>query len=626
MQSKPTQADTIYIHGNIYTGISGASSFHELRRVEAIAVKGDRILGIGSEGDIRKSKVPETVVVDLAGRFVMPGFNDAHLHLTDAGLRKLTVDLTGVRSVEEFRERIRKRAESLGRGEWITGSGWDETLWRGKELPTRWDVDQATTDHPVYVERIDGHVAVANTLALKMARVTLATKDLAGGEIGRDAGGQPNGILRETARSLVTNIIPAPTADKRRRAIEAAFAEFARAGVTSVQDYSDPGSMEANWADFQLFEQLEKEGKLTVRICEWMPFDAPPEVLKQHRAAHPQSDLWLHTGMLKAFMDGSLGSHTASLLEPYADEPQNSGIPRYEPAKLNDMAAARLAAGFQLGFHAIGDKAVQMALDAFEAAEKIAGESDIRAADGSMNFRLRIEHAQVTNSTEVARFRELKVIASMQPNHLLTDMRWAKSRLGRSRAAHSYAWAEFLNHGVILAFGTDYPVEPVDPWRGLYAAVTRKSEDGKQEYVPEQKLTIEQAIAAYTTGSAYAEFADKDKGTLAPGMLADFVVLDRDLTAIAPEKILGTQVLRTVVGGKTVYEAKEKPQPFPPPAGREQSPRHNPRGSSSHCDGLASPPAPHRLGDSCGRKVRKSFLRKAEKTAGPAFGGRITRS
>lgn len=264
----------------------------------------------------------------------------------------------------------------------------------------------------------------------------------------------------------------------------------------------------------------------------------------------------LHTGMLKAYMDGSLGSHSAAMLQPYSDDPKNSGLPRYEQPKLNQMATERLESGFQLGFHAIGDKATEMALDAFEQAEAGAKAKGARAPDGTQNYRLRIEHAQVTNPLQVARFRELHVIASMQPCHLLTDMHWALARLGPVRASHSYAWAEFLNHGVTLAFGTDYPVEPVNPFRGLYAAVTRKSEDGKQEYYPRQKLTIEQAIAAYTTGSAYAEFAEKEKGTLAPGKLADFIVLDRDITAVAAEKILGTRVLQTVVGGKTVYEVK----------------------------------------------------------------------
>lgn len=552
----PPQADAIYVNADIYTGVVGTSSFHVVTRAKALAVKGDRVLAVGERADVLKHKGPQTNLVDLHGQFVMPGFNDAHMHLADAGFTKLTVDLTGVRTVEEFRERIRRRVETAAPAEWITGSGWDETLWPGKELPTRWDIDEVTTDHPVFLARIDGHVAVANTLALKLAHVTIASKPPEGGDIARDATEEPNGILRESAQSLVTSVIPPPTEDKRRQAIEAALQEIASWGVTSVQDFSSDSSSEGQWRNFAVFEQLEREGKLTARISEWLPFDDPLDLLKQHRAAHPQSDPMLHTGMLKAFMDGSLGSHTAALLQPYSDQPENSGLPQYEQAKLNRMANERAAAGFQLGFHAIGDKGVQMALDTFAEAEKAARAAGVKAPDGTENYRFRVEHAQVTNPAQVARFHELKVIASMQPSHLLTDMRWAEARLGPQRAAHSYAWAEFLNHNVALAFGTDYPVESVNPFRGIYEAVTRKSEDGKQEYYPSQKLTIEQAIAAYTTGSAYAEFAEKDKGMLAPGMLADFIVLDRDISAVAPEKILGTRVLRTVVGGKTVYEAK----------------------------------------------------------------------
>ena len=549
------KADAIYVHANIYTGVAGASSFHEIQRAQALALRGDRILAVGSEADILKLKGTATTVVDLKGHFLMPGFNDAHMHLTNAGFKRLTVDLTGTRSLEEFRERIRKRVETAEPTEWITGSGWDETLWPVKEIPSRWDIDEVTLDHPVYMERIDGHVAAANTLALKLSRVTLASKDPEGGEIGRDSTGQPNGILRETAKEMVKSVIPAPTPAKRRQAIEAALLDIARSGVTSVQDNSDSENGEAYWDDFRIFEQLEHEGKLTVRISEWIPFAAPLETLKQRRDAHPQGDSMLHTGMLKAYLDGSLGSHTAALLLPYSDDASNSGLPRSDQATLNQMTQDRLAAGFQIGFHAIGDKAVQMGLEAFAEAEKAARTKGTKAYDGTENYRLRIEHAQVTNPAQVARFRELRVIASMQPSHLLTDMHWAPARLGPARAAHSYAWAEFLNHGVTLAFGTDSPVEPVAPFRGLYAAVTRKSEDGKLEYFPEQRLTIDQAIAAYTTGSAYAEFTEKDKGILAPGKLADFVVLDRDLTAIPAEQILGTRVLRTVVGGKTVYES-----------------------------------------------------------------------
>jgi predicted amidohydrolase YtcJ len=553
------KADIILVHGNIYTGVEAPSSFHAMQRVEALAIRADRIQAAGTENEILKLKGPQTQVINLGGHFVMPGFNDAHLHLASAGFRRLTVDLTGVKSLNEFRDRIRVRVQTAEPGEWITGGGWDHTLWPVKELPSRWDIDEVTTDHPVFLQRVDGHIAVANTRALQLASISLASKDPEGGKIDRDLSGSPTGILRETARDAVSAVIPKPTREKRRQAIAAALQDLAQWGITSAQDNS-------SWEDFQIYEQLEREGKLTARISEWLAFDDSLETLKAHRAQHPGSDNMLHTGMLKGFMDGSLGSRTAALLEPYADDPKNSGLPQYDQAKLTAMTKERAGAGFQIGFHAIGDRGVQMALDAFASTGRVGtgrvetGVSPVQAerssADLSTDHRFRIEHAQVTTLAQIARFKQLKVIASMQPNHLLTDMNWAMDRLGPKRAATSYAWAEFLKKGVTLAFGTDYPVEPVTPFRGLYAAVTRKSEDGKKEYFPEEKLTMEQAIAAYTTGSAFAEFAEKEKGTLAPGMLADFVVLDRDVTAVAPEKVLGTKVLRTVVGGETVHEVK----------------------------------------------------------------------
>jgi len=543
------KADVIFVHANVYTGVPANTAFNSILREEAIAVRGDRILATGKTFDLEKYKGPQTQVVDLGGHFVMPGFNDAHLHLADGGAQRLGVDLKGVKSLDELRQRLAEKVAAAKAGEWILGGGWDETLWPVNVLPNRWDLDEVSMGRPVLLDRVDGHLAVANTRALQLASITLASRDPQGGKIDRNENGEPTGILRDTAERAVYAAIPPPTHDQLRRGIEVALADLAEHGITSAQDYSPA------WENFQIYEELEKEGKLTARISAWLRFDESVEELAKKRDSHPQSDLMLHTGMLKGFMDGSLGGHTAALLQPYADDAQNSGLPRYDPAKLNDMTKERVLAGFQIGFHAIGDRGVQMALDAFAEAEKAAREAHAKGPSGD-EFRLRIEHAQVTTPQEIARFKELNVIASMQPSHVLTDMRWAQDRLGPQRAATSYAWLAMLNKGVTLAFGTDYPVEPVAPFRGLYAAITRKSENGKQEYFPEQRLTIDQAIAAYTTGSAFAEFEEKEKGKLVPGMLADFVVLDRDVTASSPEKILATKVLRTVVAGKTVYEAK----------------------------------------------------------------------
>ena len=545
------KADVIFTHANIYTGVVDTSSMVAGTRAEAIAIRGDRILAVGTRDEVLKTKGPDTKIVDLGGRFLMPGFNDAHVHLAHAGQEKLSVNLVGTKTLDEFRDRVLAAVQKAAPGEWILGAGWDETLWPVKVPPTRWDLDEVSSGHPIYLDRVDGHVGVANTRALQLASITVASREPEGGKIDRDESGTPNGILRETAREAIRAVIPKPTHEQQQQAIELALADLASHGITSAQDNS-------SWEDFQIYEELEKEGKLTARISEWLPFDDSVESLNRKRNSHPATDNLLHTGMLKGFMDGSLGSKTAALIEPYSDDPKNSGLPQYEPDKLNAMTKERVLAGYQIGFHAIGDKGGQMALDAFEQAEKAARENKVKGFDGGTDYRLRIEHAQVTTPAQILKFKELKVIASMQPSHLLTDMNWAESRLGPKRAPHSYAWAEFLKHGVVLAFGTDYPVEPVTPFRGLYAAVTRQNEKGKKTYYPEQKISIEQAITAYTAGSAFAEFGEKQKGKLEPGMLADLIVLDRDITSVPPAKLLEAQVLRTVVGGKTVFEASQK--------------------------------------------------------------------
>jgi hypothetical protein len=466
--------------------------------------------------------------------FVFSGFNDAHTHLGEAGQLKLNLDLAGVESLAAMLAKIADYAKAEPAGHWLVGGRWDHTLWPDKTLPTRQELDRVTGDHPTFLQRIDGHIAIANTAALKAAGITGESTPPQGGAIDKDSTGAPTGILRESAQDLVSKVIPTPSHDERMRADELAIADALMRGVTSVQDFSD-------WNDFLIFEELEKSGRLTLRISEWLPFAASLDELKKMRAHHDANDPLLHTGMLKGFMDGSLGSRTAALKAPYADDPHNTGLPQYTQEQLNKMAVERAQAGFQMGFHAIGDKATSMALDAFAQPAV------------SRTARNRIEHAQVVEPSDILRFKQLGVIASMQPSHLLTDMNWAEARLGPQRAAYSYAWKAFLDAGVHLAFGTDYPVEPITPFRGLYAAVTRMNEAGTKTYFPENKITRGQALFAYTQGSAYAEFAEKHKGKLIPGYDADFVLLDRDLFAVSPQELLKTRVLETYVAGQQVY-------------------------------------------------------------------------
>jgi predicted amidohydrolase YtcJ len=544
----PPDVEIFFVNGRIYQpdpSCGKLATCHSHSYAEAIAVKDGKVVAVGDTEAILKGKRKATTVVDLQGRFVLPGFNDAHIHLASGGFEKLNVDLVGSQSLEEMQRRIAARVETAGAAEWIRGRGWDHMKWKSQTLPTRQDLDRVTKGHPAIFARVDGHISVANSVALRAAGIIKDTPDPEGGKIDRDASGEPTGILREGARDAVDRVIPKVTLAERRRALELALTEAAEWGLTSVQDNS-------SWQDFLVYEQLEQQGKLTLRIDEWLNFDDSLETLESERKHHLASDPLLHTGMLKGFMDGSLGSRTAALLRPYADDPSNSGLPQYDQMRLNEMTQERFRDGFQIGFHAIGDRGVEMALVAFENAMANATRFGVAGTQGE--WRLRIEHAQITTPEQIRRFASLGIVSSMQPNHLLTDMAWAVDRVGPERAASSYAWRSFLRAGVPLAFGTDYPVEPLTPFRGLYAAVTRKNEAGTKEYFPEETLTIDEAIRAYTVGAAFAEFEEKTKGQLVPGQWADFVVLDRDITVIPQPQILETKVLRTVVGGKTVYE------------------------------------------------------------------------
>ena len=529
-------AEIIFFNGVIYTGVGMAEGKPET--VQAMAIGGGKVLAVGTTDEVTRLGNSKTKLRDLntAGTslYIFPGFNDAHLHLGEAGRIKINLDLTGAPSLAAMLAKVKLAAKSAPAGRWLTGGNWDHTLWARKVLPTKQELDKVTVGHPAFLIRIDGHIAIANSAALAAAGITGKTKAPQGGAIDLDAKGEPTGILRESAQGLVAKLIPPPSKDERRRGDELAIADALAHGVTSVQDNSD-------WKDFLVFEQMEKEGKLNLRITEWLPFAAPILDLVKMRERHELNDPLLHTGMLKGFMDGSLGSRTAAMKAAYADAPGNIGLPQYTQEQLDKMAVERAQLKFQMGFHAIGDRAAAMALDAY---------AQLPAANDARN---RIEHAQVVDPADIPRFAKLGVIASMQPNHLLTDMNWAEARLGPKRAAYSYAWKAFLDAGVPLAFGTDYPVEPVTPFRGLYAAVTRMNESGKKSYFPENKLTRGQALYAYTQGSAYAEFAEKHKGKLAPGFDADFIVVDRNLYTVAAADLLQTAVRETFVAGKQVY-------------------------------------------------------------------------
>ena len=535
----------VYLHGRIYTN-DPANPW-----AEAMAIRDGKIRCVGKIDYVLLEcggNDPSAETIHLHGKFVMPGFNDAHVHLGGAGADMLSVRLNGVTSIEEVQKRVADAVAHHKEGDWITGSGWDHTLWPDKKFPNKQQLDAVAPKNPVFLTHVSGHVAVANSLALQHGEIKKDSPNPPGGMIERDADGVATGMLEEdSAMKLVADRIPDLKADQRRRGILMVLADAAKNGVTSAQDFSD-------WADYLVYMQLKEEGKLTLRITEWLPFQLPTNELLNMRAQGGTTDPWLRTGALKAFTDGALGSRTAALLAPYSDDPSTSGILTNDPEKLRVMAIERDKAGFQLNFHAIGDRANRVALDVFEAVAK---------ANGPRDRRDRVEHAQVLAPEDVPRFARLHVIASMQPSHETSDMRWAGSRIGPDRAKGAYAWASLLKSGAHLAFGTDYDVEPLNPMRGLYACVTRELPEGGPTggWEPQEKISLADCIRAYTSGSAYAQFEEGKKGELKAGEYADFIILSADLTKIPPKDYTKTTVLLTVVDGRTVYSQDERSVP-----------------------------------------------------------------
>jgi len=534
-QPKPT-ATLIITNAAVYT----VDKQHPT--AEAVAIIGDRIVAVGSSAEIDMWHGPETKVIDARRKLVLPGFNDAHVHFIQGGAQLDQVQLTDAASPEEFAKRIATQAKKTAKGEWILGGRWDETKWPKQELPTKELVDGVTGSTPIFVERYDGHEALANSAAMKLAGVDAKTKDVPGGVIVRNASGNPTGIFKDAAQEPIYKAIPPMSHEQRVRAARRALEHAASLGVTSVQH------MNPEFADVAAYSELAEKGELTTRV-----YAAPMETDWRDQAKVGIRHAWgsssLRLGAVKGYADGSLGSRTAYMFEPFADDPGNRGLlsdEMHPPSAMRERLMGADAAGLQIRVHAIGDRAISMMLDIF---------GDIEKEHGYHDQRFAIEHAQHMAQKDFERFARLHVIASMQPYHAIDDGRWAEKRLGHDRARYSYAWRSFLDHGVTLAFGTDWPVAPLDPLQGLYAAVTRATLDGKNPggWIPEEKITLPEAIEAYTMGAAFAEFLEHDKGSITPGKLADMVILSDNIFDLKPEAIRSVKVRTTIVGGKVVY-------------------------------------------------------------------------
>jgi hypothetical protein len=551
----PHGADLILLHGKIWSGepvtTTGESSA-ATRIAEAVAIANGRILAVGRDEEIRAYKGPNTEVIDLRGRLVVPGLADSHVHFIQGGFQLLAVHLKDAPSEEEFVRRIAEKARTLPPGRWMQGGDWDEEAWPSRKLPNRWLIDPATPRTPVFISRYDGHTGLANSLALELAGVTKDTRDPVGGVIVRDPkSGEPTGILKDEAEELIAKVIPRPTESEMEEALRAALKEAARVGLTSVHDITvDTDSWNGSFTgEIRLLRRAEREGWLTCRIYAITPI-AQWKKLAETGISHDMGSDFLKLGAVKAYADGSLGSRTAWMFKPYDDDPGNSGLPMplmIPPSKMEALARQADEAGIQVCTHAIGDRAVSTILNVYE---RLGGEHPAA-------HRFRVEHAQHVQWEDFARFGKLGIIASMQPYHAIDDGRWAEKRIGHERARSSYAWKSMLDAGAVLAFGSDWPVAPLDPLSGIAAAVTRATLDGHNPggWFPEQRLSVEEALRAYTRGCAYAAFEEKDKGTISPGKLADLVVLSEDLLRIPPERIKDVRVEITIVAGRVVYKA-----------------------------------------------------------------------
>ena len=532
----PPPADLIVTNARVYT-VDDSHPF-----VSALAVRDGKIEFVGSEREAALLKGPSTRVVDAGGHTVVPGMVDAHAHLFELGASLHNIDLRDTRSFDEVVARVAARVKDVPAGRWIEGRAWDQNKWGDTRFPTHEALTRVSPNNPVVLTRVDGHAILANAAAMRAASVTAATKDPAGGRIERGANGEPTGVFVDNAMSLVDRVIPPPSHDEMIAATLDAIKESNRFGLTALHDAGEPRQV------LDVFEELAKENKFSLRVYAMIGDDST--TIEHYFARGPQSalydsHLWIRT--IKLYADGALGSRGAALLDPYTDDPKNSGLLKSTPAHLQNVATRALQHGFQVATHAIGDRGNRIALDAYEAALKAVPTTD---------HRFRIEHVQILDHADIPRFAQLGIIPSMQAVHATSDMYWASTRLGYARTLGAYAWRSLLNTGVIIPNGSDFPVERVSPLYSFHAAVSRQDDDNwpPNGWFPEQKMTREEALKAMTIWPAFAAFQEQSMGSLTPGKLADFVILDRDIMTVPAADILGTSVLATYIAGKVVFE------------------------------------------------------------------------
>ena len=535
-QTPAPAADLIVQNARIYTVDDGRPM------AEAMAIRSGRVVFAGSQRGANVYRAPQTQILDAAGATIIPGIADAHAHLISLGFTLSQVDLVGTRSYDEVVARIAARAREVPAGTWILGHGWDQNDWPDTRLPTHDALSRAVPNHPVALSRIDGHALLVNAAAMRAANISAATADPAGGRLERGGDRAPTGVFVDNAMELIESRIPAPNHDQLRAATLAAVREANRFGLTSIHDAGVAPEV------IDVYEELARAGQYSLR--NYVMIRGDDSTIARYFRRGPQNALYdghLWIRAIKIVADGAMGSRGAALLDPYSDDPKNTGLLLEPPGRIQDVAVRALRNGFQLNVHAIGDRANRLVLDAFEAAL-----TQVPTAD----HRFRVEHVQLLNYADVPRFAKLDVIPSMQTSHQSSDMYWTPNRIGYARTFGSYAWRSLLNTGVVIANGTDFPVEEVDPMRTFHAAVTRQDENNWPAggWFPDQKMTREEALKSMTIWAAYAAFQERDLGSLSPGKYADFVILDRDIMTVAPTDILGTRVVATYIAGKPVYQ------------------------------------------------------------------------